>query len=81
MRVAQQASQKTYGSEGETEREVESSPEYVLQEQQEEALDRWLRGAAGPKQRECTHAAEQGEPSVSVRERESSKAVNICCSF
>uniref|UniRef100_A0A8C2C0Q4 PDS5 cohesin associated factor A n=1 Tax=Cyprinus carpio TaxID=7962 RepID=A0A8C2C0Q4_CYPCA len=67
VRVAQQASQKTYGSEGETEREVESSPEYVLQEQQEEALDRWLRGAAGPKQRECTHAAEQGEPSVKRR--------------
>lgn len=80
MRVAQREqqayqdirlSQKTYGSEGETEREFESSPEYVLsltqlQEQQEEAILKQLRGAAGPKMRESTYAAEQGELSVSV---------------
>ncbi len=75
MRVAQrdqQASQKTYGSEGETEKEFESSPEYVLsltqlQEQQEEAIRKQFRGAACPKQKESTFAAEQGGLSVSVR--------------
>lgn len=64
-------SQKTYGSEGETEREFESSPEYVLsltqlQEQQEEAILEQLRGATGTKLRESSCAAEQGELSVSV---------------
>lgn len=66
-----QVSLKTYGSEGETEREFESSPEYVLSltqllEQQGETIHTQLRGAPGPKQEVSIYTAEQGELSVSV---------------
>lgn len=75
VRVEQQAyehsSLKTYGSEGETEIEFTSSPEYALSltqllEQQEETIHMQLRDAAGPKQREAVYTAEQVELSVSV---------------
>lgn len=67
----QQVSLKTYGSEGETEREFESSPEYLLSltqllEQQGETIHTQLLGATGPNQEVSIYAPEQGELSVSV---------------